>query len=54
MNSVMGIGDHILFLSGGELAWEGNKNEILKTGNKRLNEFLFSSEILRQVRNLNK
>lgn len=54
MNSVMGIGDHILFLSGGELAWEGNKNEILKTDNKRLNEFLFSSEILRQVRNLNK
>ncbi len=54
MNSVMGIGDHILFLSGGELAWEGNKNEILKTGNKRLNEFLFSSEILRQVKNLNK
>ena len=54
MNSVMGIGDHILFLSGGELAWEGNKNEILKTGNTRLNEFLFSSEILRQVRNLNK
>lgn len=54
MNSVMGIGDHILFLSGGELAWEGNKDEILKTGNKRLNEFLFSSEILRQVRNLNK
>ncbi len=54
MNSVMGIGDHILFLSGGELAWEGNKDEILKTGKKRLNEFLFSSEILRQVRNLNK
>ena len=54
MNSVMGIGDHILFLSGGELAWVGNKNEILKTDNKRLNEFLFSSEILRQVRNLNK
>lgn len=52
MNSVMGIGDHILFLSGGELAWEGNKSEILKTDNKRLNEFLFSSEILRQVKNL--
>ena len=52
MNSVMGIGDHILFLAGGELAWEGNKSDILRTDNKRLNEFLFSSEILRQVREL--
>lgn len=54
MNSVMGIGDHILFLAGGELSWEGNKSDILRTDNKRLNEFLFSSEILRQVRNLEK
>ena len=54
MNSVMGIGDHILFLAGGELAWEGGKSDILRTDNKRLNEFLFSSEILRQVRNLEK
>lgn len=54
MNSVMGIGDHILFLAGGELAWEGDKSDILRTDNKRLNEFLFSSEILRQVRDLEK
>ena len=50
MNSVMNIGDKILFLSGGELAWEGDKTQILNTDNKRLNEFLFSSEILRQVK----
>ena len=50
MNSVMNIGDHILFLSGGQVMWEGNKNKILNTDNKRLNEFLFSSEILKQVR----
>ena len=50
MNSVMNIGDHILFLSGGRLAWEGNKAQILNTDNKQLNEFLFSSEILRQVK----
>ena len=50
MNSVMGIGDHILFLADGELAWEGNKTQILNTKNCTLNEFLFSSEILRQVR----
>ena len=50
MNSVMNIGDNILFLSGGKLAWEGDKTQILNTENKLLNEFLFSSEILRQVK----
>ena len=50
MNSVMNIGDHILFLSGGKLGWEGDKTQILNTQNKLLNEFLFSSEILRQVK----
>ena len=50
MNSVMNIGDHILFLSDGKLAWEGDKTKILNTDNRPLNEFLFSSEILRQVK----
>ena len=51
MNSVMNIGDHILFLAGGEISWEGNKDGILHTDNKLLNDFLFSSEILRRVAN---
>lgn len=50
MNSVMNIGDHILFLADGELSWEGNNKEILNTSNQTLNDFLFSSEILRQVK----
>ena len=50
MNSVMNIGDHILFLADGELSWKGNKSEILNTDNQKLNDFLFSSEILRQVK----
>jgi phospholipid/cholesterol/gamma-HCH transport system ATP-binding protein len=50
MNSVMNIGDHILFLSDGELSWKGNKKDILNTDNSTLNGFLFSSEILRQVK----
>ena len=49
MNSVMNIGDHIIFLADGKISWEGNKEHILNTDNKRLNEFLFSSEILRRV-----
>lgn len=52
MNSVMNIGDNILFLANGELCWEGNKKEILNTNNQTLNDFLFSSEILRQVRDM--
>ena len=54
MNSVMNIGDNILFLADGKLCWEGNKSEILNTDNKTLNDFLFSSEILRQVRDMGK
>lgn len=54
MNSVMNIGDNILFLADGKLCWEGNKNEILNTDNKTLNDFLFSSEILRHVRDMEK
>lgn len=49
MNSVMNIGDHIIFLAEGKISWEGNKEEILHTTNKQLNDFLFSSEILRRV-----
>lgn len=54
MNSVMNIGDNILFLADGKLCWEGNKSEILNTDNKTLNDFLFSSEILRHVRDMGK
>ena len=46
MNSVMNIGDNILFLADGELSWEGYKADILNTDNQKLNDFLFSSEIL--------
>ncbi len=49
MNSVMGIGDQIIFLANGKLEWVGNKNNILNSNNKQLNDFLFSSEILRRV-----
>lgn len=51
MNSVIGIGDHILYLAGGKLAWEGDKTQVLDSGNEQLDSFLFSSEILRKVRN---
>lgn len=52
MNSVMGIGDHILFLADGRLSWEGNKDEILHTDNETLNNFLFSSDLVRKVKEM--
>ena len=52
MNSVMGIGDHILFLANGKLAWEGNKENILSSNNETLNGFLFSSDLVRKVKEM--
>ena len=54
MNSVMGIGDHIIFLADGKKSWEGTKDEILHTDNDRLNEFLFSSDLLKKVKKTEK
>ena len=49
MNSVMEIGDKIIFLVQGKKIWEGNNKEILKTDNKLVNDFVYSSELLRKV-----
>jgi phospholipid/cholesterol/gamma-HCH transport system ATP-binding protein len=44
MNSVMGIGDHIIFLHQGKKAWEGSNKEIAHTDNQELNDFVFASK----------
>ena len=50
MNSVMGIGDHIIFLHQGKKWWEGTKNEIAHTDNKELNDFVFASKFMRAAK----
>ena len=50
MNSVMEIGDHILFLKNGLKAWEGTKEEIFLTENEAIVEFVYSSELFKKVR----
>lgn len=50
MNSVVEIGEHIIFINDGAKAWEGSGNEILKTDNKAVTEFVFSSELFRKIR----
>lgn len=50
MNSVMEIGDQVTYLHLGEKEWEGNNREILKSDNKLLNEFIFASKFLEELR----
>ncbi len=50
MNSVFGIGERILFIDNGKKEWEGTKSEIADTDNKVLNEFIFSSELVKTLK----
>ena len=52
MNSVMEIGEKIIFLKDGLKAWEGNKNTIFKTENKAVTDFVYSSELFKKVREI--
>lgn len=50
MNSVMEIGEKIVFLKDGKNAWEGTKNEIFRTDNESVVNFVYSSELYKKVR----
>ncbi len=50
MNSVMGIGDSIIFIYQGHKEWEGTKDQIFTATNKRLNDFIFASDLLKKVK----
>jgi len=50
MNSVIEIGESVLFISKGEKEWEGTKNEILNSGNKKLDDFIFSNKLYAQMK----
>jgi len=49
MNSVIEIGDKINYIHEGKLWWEGDKESILKSDNKELNEFYFATELTRRL-----
>ncbi|MBA2610681.1 MAG: ATP-binding cassette domain-containing protein [Bacteroidetes bacterium] len=49
MNSVIEIGDNIMFVHKGENWWTGDKSQILKTKNQELFDFVFASEFMKQV-----
>lgn len=54
MNSVMGIGEHIIYIYEGELEWTGTKHDVMSSTNERLISFIFASDMLRKVRDANK
>jgi phospholipid/cholesterol/gamma-HCH transport system ATP-binding protein len=50
MNSVMGIGEKIVYIYKGSKEWEGTKDDIYDVNNERLTNFIFASDLLRKVR----
>ena len=50
MNSIMNIGDHIIYIHEGKKEWEGSKGEIMDSDNESLNEFVFASELFKKVK----
>jgi phospholipid/cholesterol/gamma-HCH transport system ATP-binding protein len=46
MNSVMGIGENIMFIYKGEKLWEGNRNDVIHSGVKELDDFVFANKVM--------
>ena len=50
MNSVMNIGENIIFIKEGVKEWQGNSKEVITSKNKALNDFIFASDLFRKVK----
>lgn len=50
MNSVMNIGDHIIYIHEGKKEWEGSKSDIMDADNEALNEFVFASDLFKKIK----
>ncbi len=50
MNSVMGIGENIVFIYEGHKEWQGVSSQIMRSTNKRLTDFIFASDLLKDMR----
>ena len=50
MNSVMGIGENIIFIYKGTAAWTGDKSQIMTSTNKKLNDFIFASDLFKKIK----
>lgn len=52
MNSVMEMGDHIIYMYQGQKEWEGTSKDIIFSKNEKLNDFIFASEFLRDAKDM--
>lgn len=52
MNSVVTIGEHIVFLYKGEKLWQGNKDDVMNSDVKALNDFIFASNLMKKLKAL--
>lgn len=52
MNSVMGIGENIVFIFEGHKEWQGVSGDIMHSTNKRLTDFVFASDLLKEMREM--
>jgi phospholipid/cholesterol/gamma-HCH transport system ATP-binding protein len=50
MNSVIEIGDNIVFIYEGKNWWQGDKNSIITTDNKEINDFVYASEFMKEIK----
>ena len=50
MNSVMGIGENIIFIYKGHKEWQGTKDDVMDSDNKKFNDFVFASDLFRKVK----
>ena len=50
MNSVMGIGENIIFIYKGRKEWQGTKDNVMEATNKRLNDLVFASDLFKKVK----
>ena len=53
MNSILEIGDNIVFLKEGKLEWNGTRHEIYGADNQALEDFVFASELFKKVKKAN-
>lgn len=50
MNSVMGIGENIIFIADGKKEWQGDKDSVISSNNKKLNDLVFASDLFKKVK----
>jgi phospholipid/cholesterol/gamma-HCH transport system ATP-binding protein len=50
MNSVINIGDNVIFINEGIKEWEGSKTEVMDADNEKLNDFVFASDLFKKIK----